>query len=681
MNVHERALLIPCAGESLVAVLACPEGAVQHGVVIIVGGPQVRTGSHRQFTVLARALAASGTAVLRFDVRGMGDSTGAPRDFRSISDDIGAAVDALCREVPGLAGVTLWGLCDGASAALLYVGDVGDRRVHRLALLNPWVRTQASAARTQFRHYYRQRLMQRAFWQKLFRGGVGWQALAGLWAGLRQLSAPPAPADGQGAQAPGSYRARMAAAWLAFDGPILLALSGRDDTAREFEDALNGDPAWAGAAVRANVSRVDLPGSDHTVADTAGAQQLLAATRAWLATPGTVGADRDTGARVNLQVDDAAEGQPIQRPAVAQRGLTQGLTVSVHDAVQALPQAAQALLAQTACRFGPEASADWFELQLHHIFRPPARGRLFVLWRGEHALAVLPMGVSADAARTVESLGNFYTSINPPALAADVQPADLAVLIRALRQVWPRASRLNFGPMDPKSLEFDLLCRALRRAGLVPFPYFRFGRWTLPSAGLDYARYFASRDGATRHTVLRRGRKFERLGGRLTIITRGDAVESGLAAYEQVYARSWKPAEPYPAFIRDLVRRCAAHGWLRLGVAWLGDTPVAAQIWIVAHGRAAIFKLAHDERHKALSAGSLLTCALMRQALDVDRVHEVDYLLGDDAYKRHWMSRRDERWGLVAFDPRTIHGAAGLLRQTLSRLWHGMTQRHRSRRA
>ena len=663
MTLHERALLIPCAGESLVAVLARPEGTVQHGVVIIVGGPQVRTGSHRQFTTLARALAARGAAVLRFDVRGMGDSTGAPRDFRAISDDIGAAVDSLCREVPGLTGITLWGLCDGASAALLYAGEGGDRRVRRLALLNPWVRTEASAARTQVRHYYPQRLTQRAFWQKLFRGGVGWQALAGVWAGRRQIT----PAHAQDAQAPGSYRARMAAAWWAFDGPILLALSGRDFTAREFEDALNGDPAWAGAAVRANVSRVDLPGSDHTVSDTVGAQQLLAATRAWLATPGGAGAD--TGGNVKRPVDEAVCEHPKQLPAEG----APGLTVSVYDTVQALPQAAQALLSQTACRFGPEASADWLELQLRHIFRPPARGRLFVLWRGDHALAVLPMGVSSAAARTVVSLGNFYTAINPPALAGGVQAEALAVLIRALRQVWPRASRLDFGPMDPHSPEFDLLRRALRHAGLVPFPYFRFAHWTLPSAGLDYARYFASRDGATRHTVQRRGRRFERQGGRLAIITHGEALEAGLTAYEQVYARSWKPAEPYPAFIRDLVRRCAAHGWLRLGVAWLGDTPVAAQIWIVAHGRAAIFKLAHDEQHKALSAGSLLTSALMRQVLDVDRVHEVDYLIGDDAYKRRWMTQRDERWGLVAYDPRTIRGAAGLLWQTLSRLRHGIS--------
>jgi len=41
----------------------------------------------------------------------------------------------------------------------------------------------------------------------------------------------------------------------------------------------------------------------------------------------------------------------------------------------------------------------------------------------------------------------------------------------------------------------------------------------------------------------------------------------------------------------------------------------------------------------------VLTAALMQHALDVDRVQTVDYLIGDDAYKREWMSHRREPAG------------------------------------
>ena len=63
MPQHERALSWRLGDDELVGVLAAPEGA-QLGVLIVVGGPQCRTGSHRMFTLLARGLAAQGLATL-----------------------------------------------------------------------------------------------------------------------------------------------------------------------------------------------------------------------------------------------------------------------------------------------------------------------------------------------------------------------------------------------------------------------------------------------------------------------------------------------------------------------------------------------------------------------------------------------------------------------------------------
>ena len=91
----EESALFACAGETLVGVLARPAVAARTGVVVIVGGPQYRVGSHRQFVLLSRALAGAGCAVLRFDYRGMGDSSGAQRSFDSVSADIAAAMDHL----------------------------------------------------------------------------------------------------------------------------------------------------------------------------------------------------------------------------------------------------------------------------------------------------------------------------------------------------------------------------------------------------------------------------------------------------------------------------------------------------------------------------------------------------------------------------------------------------------
>ena len=272
----ERALSFDCQGDELLGVLSQPASPRETGVVVVVGGPQYRAGSHRQFVLLARALARQGFAVLRFDVRGMGDSAGSPRGFEDIVPDISAAIDTLVREVPAVRQVALWGLCDGASAALLHVDAQRDPRVRGLVLLNPWVRSAESLARVQLKHYYWQRLGQREFWAKLLSGGVGQAAWRDLLANLRarRASAPRAVQL--------SYQQRMARAWAAFDGDILLVLSGNDYTAKEFVDTTQSDPAWAGALRHPRLQRQDVPEADHTFTSRAWQARVDELTIAWL---------------------------------------------------------------------------------------------------------------------------------------------------------------------------------------------------------------------------------------------------------------------------------------------------------------------------------------------------------------------------------------------------------------
>ncbi|MFZ2388006.1 MAG: hypothetical protein WAW69_09375, partial [Polaromonas sp.] len=48
-------------------------------------------------------------------------------------------------------------------------------------------------------------------------------------------------------------------------------------------------------------------------------------------------------------------------------------------------------------------------------------------------------------------------------------------------------------------------------------------------------------------------------------------------------------------------------------------------------------------------------------------VTEVDFLIGDDAYKKNWMSHRRERWGIVAYNPKTLGGIFELSKEALAR--------------
>lgn len=277
--IVETALVFGCAGDSLLGVLAAPaSGAAEVAFVVVVGGPQVRSGSHRQFVHLARHLAASGFACLRFDVRGMGDSSGDARDFESLSDDIGAAIDALLARSAAGTRVVLWGLCDGASAALLYLQERGDPRIAALCLLNPWVRSTQSQARAQVKHYYTGRLRQREFWTKLLSGRVAASAISGLLSSLKlALTSRPAAAA-----ASASFQDRMAEGWSRCAGPTLLVLSGNDLTAKEFIEYSTDQPRWRTLLAADSVTTHELAQADHTFSDARSKARLADLTAAWV---------------------------------------------------------------------------------------------------------------------------------------------------------------------------------------------------------------------------------------------------------------------------------------------------------------------------------------------------------------------------------------------------------------
>ena len=278
MSYVERALTFDCAAERLVGVLAEPDVASDVGVVIVVGGPQYRVGSHRQFLLFARRLAAEGLAVLRFDYRGMGDSTGSARSFEDVALDVAAAIDALQAACSAVRRVVLWGLCDGASAALMYYEATRDPRVSGMALLNPWVRSDATLARAYLRHYYIHRLLEKAFWAKLARGGVGLKAARSLFTDIATASAS---GDERGGSA-ATFQERMAGGLEAFPDPVLLLLSERDLTAREFVDHARADPRWRALLARERVSRHEVAEADHTFSTARWRREVEDRTLSWI---------------------------------------------------------------------------------------------------------------------------------------------------------------------------------------------------------------------------------------------------------------------------------------------------------------------------------------------------------------------------------------------------------------
>lgn len=261
------------------------------------------------------------------------------------------------------------------------------------------------------------------------------------------------------------------------------------------------------------------------------------------------------------------------------------------------------------------------------------------------------------------TVANYYSSLCSPFISAVDSSMDrchvLEGLVDQLRQTRPRWGVMNFSPLDRESPDTKNLFQALSSRGWITRQYDCFGNWYLPCENLSFDEYMKGRDSKLFNTWTRKKRKFERPEGdatRLEIVTSPEDVQRAVDAYEIVYAKSWKKPEPYPTFVRNWAHACAKNGWLRLGIAWMGQIPIAAQFWFTLHRRAYIFKLAYDEEHSKLSAGTVLSALMFKHALDQDRVVEIDYLTGDDAYKRSWVTHRRQRIGVVACNPLTVHG-------------------------
>ena len=328
------------------------------------------------------------------------------------------------------------------------------------------------------------------------------------------------------------------------------------------------------------------------------------------------------------------------------------MTLQVCRSLRELPEGFDEVFGEAA-KSSFFLSLPWFMNLADHGLPGDVRMRCYACSEGG-AAAALPM-MHVEGRRRLESASNYYASLYMPVVAGDGDALE-KIAAEISEERW---HVVDLHPLDRDSPLFARLEKALERAGMTVLPYFCFGNWHLDVAGRSADDYFSGLPSRLRNTLKRKRKRLDAVpGAKIGIVTGGEGLEAAIADYQKVYQSSWKVPEPYPEFVPGLIRVCARHGWLRLGLLHCDGEPVAAQIWIVKDGIASIYKLAYDERFAALSAGSILTAELMRHVIDVDRVCEVDYLTGDDDYKRDWMSGRRERWGLVAYNRRTLKGRA-----------------------
>jgi len=286
----------------------------------------------------------------------------------------------------------------------------------------------------------------------------------------------------------------------------------------------------------------------------------------------------------------------------------------------------------------PFDRALWFDLLAAHGFA--GLGRFDARGQADATTAWLPLRVEKPG--HLAGLTNWYSFAIRPIFAGGSDRG--AALLELFRNLRAKAARLSLYPIRDEE-QRDIVA-ALRDAGWWVKASPAGDRHWLDLGEMGHDAWWTSRPGALRSTVQRKAKK-----GIVDIQLLTDFDAGSWAAYEQIYAASWKPEEGHPALLRAFAEAESAGGRLRMGIARIDGIPVAAQYWTVDDGTAFIHKLAHVEDSLKASPGTLLSAALFRHVIEVDGVKRVDFGTGNDGYKRDWMNRHDPLWRIEAFNP------------------------------
>lgn len=332
------------------------------------------------------------------------------------------------------------------------------------------------------------------------------------------------------------------------------------------------------------------------------------------------------------------------------------IVVNYHDdlnEVQADPVLA-ALLAAPAAD-APFYRLAWWQGLVRHCGMFP----LIAVVRDGHERCVLPL---LRQSRDIVALANWYNFTVAPIFTAG---ADRRALLTALaRDLSGQAPCIAISPLPDEGGETALIEGVFRAAGWAVWREQCDINHVLHLRGRSFAEYMAARPGPLRTTLKRKASK-------VSVTIEATFNPESWAAYEAIYAQSWKPEEGSPAFLRAFAEEEGAAGRLRLAIARAEGEAVAAQFWTVENGVAYIHKLAHTEASKPLSPGTTLSAALFERVIDVDRVKEVDFGTGDNPYKRDWMEEVRPRYRLSMYRPgwpgNWPHMAKAALRHMLKR--------------
>lgn len=309
--------------------------------------------------------------------------------------------------------------------------------------------------------------------------------------------------------------------------------------------------------------------------------------------------------------------------------------------------------------FFPFLCFDWFQLWLKHFLKD--NKLLILLLYEDNNLQVIAPFLRKDVnfkgikAKKVEFIGNIYSPIQTVLFKhreIEKKEERLSLLLQYFTKIYMDWDVIDLQAIPEEDDTFVVLCEAVKKTGLKHKDCFCFRNWY--SDGITYSSemYFKYRSRNLRASIKKNFRKAKNEGNlKFKMITSSVDIHEYMKMYFEVYAKSWKKRESIgPGFYMDLTKQLAEKEWLRLGFVFLDNHPVAAGFGIVCDGHAYFEKISYDDNYKHLGVGSIWLAEMLRYVIDIDKVMIIDFLRGDDEYKKQWVAKRRERKGLLIFN-------------------------------
>ncbi len=337
------------------------------------------------------------------------------------------------------------------------------------------------------------------------------------------------------------------------------------------------------------------------------------------------------------------------------------IEIHVYEQMQTVPDEIQALWqhgkgGQNEAQPDFDSSYEWYKELLLSALKPGA-SPIIITAQENGNIVILPLQIYyRKFKRYIGALTTVYSHNYLPIVIGEQTNCHKLIqscMKHAIENFQPFI--IDLEPLDPSNKLIKPLFQEIN-SWMITDTYFRFGNW-IHTDIQSFEQYKNSLQSQLKNTIERRQKKLDKNHvWEIKVYTKIDEIEPAYEEYKYLYKLRWKKDEGNKQFFDAIVLDMAEKENIRLGILYIDNKPAAAQIWFSINKTASIFKLAYDEKYKQFSPGTLLTYKLAEYCITQDKVNKLDFLSGDDYYKRQWMNKRDEKWGIIAFNQRSAYG-------------------------